>query len=94
MIIQAWSVYDNALGAFMQPQFFQSRGQAIRAFTDAVQSEGSQFSKHSGDYHFFYLGDFDDNRGEFIDPAKGVPERVISAQDCLREVPPIPFGKE
>lgn len=83
MKLQIFSILDNAVKAYLQPMFFRTRLEAIRSFQDAVASEGSQFAKHSADYFLMYLGEYDDVDGSFV-PC--VPERVISATECLPDV--------
>ncbi len=53
------SIHDAAAQAYMTPMFFQSRGQAIRSFSDAVNDGKSDFWKHPEDYTLFHLGTFD-----------------------------------
>lgn len=89
MIMEACAVYDKKIGAYMLPQFFRTKGEAVRAFSDAVASEGAPFSKHSEDYVFCRLGQYDDNSGSF--KSLEVPEIIITADDCLvgRPLPPL-----
>lgn len=58
------SVRDSALDAFMQPFVAQSRGQAIRSFTDAVNDGSTPMNKHPSDYELFVIGTFDEDIGE------------------------------
>lgn len=75
------AVYDAAVRAYIQPLFFRSKQEALRAFGDAVAEEKSQFRVHAADYTFQFLGNFDDQTGAFEQPSQ--PERLISAQECL-----------
>ena len=63
MILKIFSVYDAKAEAYIQPMFFHSRGQAIRAFTDTANDPSSQLCRHAGDFTLFELGDFDDSTG-------------------------------
>lgn len=72
-----FSVFDNAVKAFLPPFYAPTKGAAIRMFSDACQAEGSQFGKHAGDYALFALGEFDDNSGSLS--ALPVPERILTA---------------
>lgn len=60
MILQVFSVKDRAIDAFGTPMFFQTKGQAIRSFTDEVNraSEDNILYKHADDYDLFELGRF------------------------------------
>ncbi len=59
------SVFDSKADAYMQPFYSISRGSAIRSFMDAAQDEGHEFAKHAEDYTLFYLGEFDQQSGNF-----------------------------
>lgn len=82
MIMQVCAVYDKKVGAYLLPQFFRTKGEAVRAFQDAVASESAPFAKHAEDYLFCRLGAYDDNAGSFetVQPA---PEILLTAMDCL-----------
>lgn len=82
MIMQAFSVHDIAVGAFLPVFFARSKGEAIRSFAAAVNDAGHQFAKSKGDYNLFFLGGFDDNSGMLI-PSELGPERVIGAIECV-----------
>lgn len=67
----------------MVPQFFRTKGEAIRAFSDACNAESaSHFAKHAEDYMFCRLGSYDDNSGTF-ENVPTAPEIIITAMDCL-----------
>lgn len=65
MKLKIYSVYDAKLEAYMQPFFMQTRGQALRAFTDTCNDTNTQFSKHPEDFTLFELGEYDDESGLF-----------------------------
>lgn len=58
-----FTVYDNAVKAYLPPMFLRTRGEAIRAVTEALRDPNHQFAKHSPDYVLFELGEFDDTTG-------------------------------
>ena len=64
MIQKIYTVYDSKLEAYMQPFFMQSKGQAVRAFTDSVNDPSTQFNKHPEDFTLFELGEYDDSTGK------------------------------
>lgn len=66
------AVFDAAVQAFMTPIFVQAKGQAIRSFGDAVADPQSPMSKHPTDYRLQFLGEWDDQTGEFL-PGDGQP---------------------
>lgn len=74
------SVYDVKAGVFSQPQYFRSNAEAIRAFADAVNKEGTQFNAHASDYVFFKIGEFDDSNGS-VQPFDAMP--LINGPEAL-----------
>nr|AVQ10195.1 DNA binding protein VP5 [Gokushovirinae environmental samples] len=80
MKMPAFSVRDDAVGAFLPPFFVRSKGEAIRSFTDAVADPGHQFARHKPHYILYAIGFFDDAGGVFI-PTE--PLRVISALEAV-----------
>ena len=76
MILKVFSVFDSAVGAYMQPFFMRSTGEAIRSFQDACSGDGKPFSRNSSDYTLFLLGEYDDAGAEFH---CGPPQRIVNA---------------
>ncbi len=60
-----YTVHDVKAETFMPPFFVPSKGLAIRAFEDCVNSKDHHFGKHPADYTLFHLGFFDTDTGEF-----------------------------
>ncbi len=65
MKLEVFSIYDSKAEAFIQPWYSQTLGTAIRSFEQAVNQEGHDFAKFSGDYTLFHLGSFDQTKGRF-----------------------------
>lgn len=80
MIIRMFSVHDKAAGAFLQPFAEKTRASAIRAFSDAVNDEKSQFFAHRADYTLYEVGEFDDANGRYTTEE---PVRLVSALECV-----------
>ena len=55
-----FSVYDSKVGAYLDPMFFRSKGEAIRAFSSAVADSTHQFHKYASDFTLFELGSWDE----------------------------------
>lgn len=66
MIMKVYSIYDSKIEAYTQPFFMQTKGQAIRALTDNLTDEKSQYAKHPEDFTLFELAEYDDVQGKFI----------------------------
>lgn len=64
MKLKIFCVYDSKIGAFNNPFFQRSTGEALRSFGDAVNKE-ENFRRHSEDYVLFELGSFDDQTAAF-----------------------------
>lgn len=65
MILKMFSVYDSKLEAYMQPFFAQTKGHALRLWSDNVNdpSTNNPWFKHPADFTLFEIGEFDDNTG-------------------------------
>lgn len=86
MIMEAYTVFDKAVGAFLQPFYVRSKGEAIRSFTEAVNQKDHQFGKYPADYTLMFCGTFDDSSGIFTCDKAG-PARVIGATECITDDP-------
>ncbi len=75
------SIFDVKAEAWHQPLFFQTEGQAIRAFGDTVNTPESDFLRHAEDYTMFAIGWFDIRTGEVIPMNSAVP--LMKAVNCL-----------
>ena len=60
-----FTVHDVKAETFMPPFFVPSKGLAIRAFEDCINSDDHHFGKHPADYTLFFLGSFDTDSGSF-----------------------------
>lgn len=76
MIQSVFAVYDDKAAAFMSPFFMNSRGEATRAFGDAVQDTTHAFNKHSSDFTLYLIGEYNQALGQLI-PC--TPEPLVRA---------------
>lgn len=60
-----FTVYDEKSEAYLQPFFFDTVGQAVRAISELVMDPQHSFGKHTADFSLFQLGEFDDSTAEF-----------------------------
>lgn len=72
------AVRDRQLDAFMRPFAAQSRGQAIRSFTDETNRPDSELNKHPEDYELYQLAEWDDDTGRFTMPEKPISIAIAS----------------
>lgn len=63
MLLEIFAVYDAAAGAFMEPFALQTTEIALRAFREAVNTDGHQFCKFPADYTLFRVGFYDMTTG-------------------------------
>lgn len=77
------AVFDEPVGAFMQPMFFRSRGDAIRSFVHAI-NDGT-LKQHSKDYSLFVIGEYEDATASISCPK--VPERLMTGFDARSDSP-------
>lgn len=68
MITKIFVVYDSKVEAYMQPQFYRSKGEALRAFEGACNQKDTQFNSHPEDFTLFYVGEYDDSTATIIQP--------------------------
>lgn len=79
------SVYDSAIQGFARPMFVVHVGAALRGFADEINriAEDNPLSKHPDDYSLFYLGDFNEETGEFL-VGDDEPRVLMRGKDAVR----------
>lgn len=65
MKLKIFSVRDAATEIFTRPFFMLTKAEAIRTFTKEANTPDSQLFQHPLDYHLYFLGDFDQDSGQF-----------------------------
>lgn len=63
MVHKIYTVYDSKAETYLPPFFMRSKGEALRAWIQAVNDEQTQFNKYPADFTMFELGEFDDVTG-------------------------------
>jgi hypothetical protein len=66
MIYYVFSVYDDKAEAFLPPFVLPKEAQALRVFSDCVNSNDHQFGQHPADYTLFRFGTWNDEDGQFL----------------------------
>lgn len=64
MSLQRFSIFDSKAELWFKPFYEQTVASGLRAFAQAVNTEGSPFNLNAGDYTLFHLGDFDERTGD------------------------------
>lgn len=77
MELKVYAIKDRQLDGFMHPFYMHTHGQATRAFRDQINDPESSASKHPEDYDLYYLGNFDDQTGQFTSQDNaGKPKQI------------------
>ncbi len=74
-----FAIYDDKAQAYLQPFTFTHDEQAVRTFSDCVNSKEHTFSKNPADYTLFSIGVFDDNTAEISSHAS---QKLINGLEC------------
>lgn len=61
--MKMYTVYDSKSESYTNPTCNPARGQALRSFSDAVNSGSGVLSDHPEDFTLFEIGDFDPDSG-------------------------------
>jgi len=64
--MKMFSIKDSKAESFNTPFFQATFGLAERAYTDAANDEKNSLSRHKEDFSLWYLGELNQNTGEFI----------------------------
>ncbi len=67
LCLKVFSIYDSKAESFLQPFFCPNRAVAVRSFTTAAQDARSDFHRYAGDYTLFEIGDFDLEKGAWVE---------------------------
>jgi len=65
MIYKVYTVHDQKSELYEIPKLFRARGEAMRAFTEGVNKQGTTYNSYPGDFHFFEIGEYDDCTARF-----------------------------
>lgn len=79
------SVRDLKAEFFSPPMLVRTKGEAVRTFSDAVNSKDHQFAWHPEDFCLCLLGTMDISTGLVV--AELSPVVIVSGFDVMRETP-------
>ncbi len=85
MKMLVFAVFDAAAEAYLAPMFFDTKGQVVRVFVDAVNDEGHAFARHADDYTLFHIGFYDPRSGKL--EALSTPDSMGGALQYVDERP-------
>jgi hypothetical protein len=66
VISKVFSIYDTKAESFCLPFYKQTKGLAIRDFTDACNDPKSPWSKYPSEFLLYEIGEFDDSTAIMI----------------------------
>jgi len=65
MIKPVFTLFDEKAKYHKQPFIFQSKGEAIRAFSDIANDNKTEVGKHPADFHLYHIADFDEETATY-----------------------------
>lgn len=72
-ILRAFAIRDTKANCFPQPPiFFLATGEAIRAFTQAVNDKTGAIGQYPADYTLFEIGTFNQDDGTITPRPEGI----------------------
>lgn len=83
MKLKAYSVFDTAVGAFNQPFFMRSNGEAVRSYRAACAANGPLASTVL-DTTLFVVGTWDDASG--VLESLRQPERLCTGAEAIAPI--------
>jgi len=63
--LKVFVVYDSKVGAYMQPFFCRSIGEAMRSWENVCNDGKSMMSSHPADFTLFEVAEYDELTGRF-----------------------------
>ncbi len=66
MKLNAYTVYDSKAELYLPPQYYISKGMALRAFEEAANDPQSSIGKYPNDFTMFEIGIFDQEKATLI----------------------------
>lgn len=71
MKLNVYAVHDSAVGAYLQPFFMRTNGEAVRAFASVANQRGHAFHNNGEDYTLFRIAEYVEEDGTLVPlPAK------------------------
>lgn len=63
--MKVYVVHDSKVGAYMQPFFCRTVGEALRSWTAVCNDGKSMMSTYPGDFSLFEVAEYDEGTGRF-----------------------------
>jgi hypothetical protein len=85
-----YTLYDCKSETYAAPILHRARGEALRAFSDGINSPGHTLNKYPEDFTLFEIGEWDDQTGEI----KLYDARVTVANAIDLKIEELPLKSE
>ena len=77
-----FSIFDDKASIYSRPFYALTVGEAIRTFTDAINTPDSPYNRHPEDYTLYSVGTFNDQDAEVQD---NTPNNLGNATSYLHQ---------
>lgn len=91
MKTEMYSIYDKMSRLFGVPFPAINRACAVRSFTE--QLKNTDLGKRASDYELFYVGQYDDEKGQYLYTGELLPEFVVNGLSFCDATGIIDFSK-
>lgn len=81
MKLLACVIRDSAVDSYMRPFYVRSTGEAIRVFSDSVNSGENGMKAHPEDYELYVIGEYEEESGSLRPSDKRL---LIRALDTIK----------
>jgi len=85
MIKLMFAIFDSKAKYFNKPFMFQSKGEAVRGFSDLANDTQTEIGRHPEDFTLFYLGEYMQDKGSFKNAIS--PESLGVAIEYIKTEP-------
>lgn len=82
MLLKVFCIYDSKAEAYLQPFFYKTKGEALRALSAVVDDPQHTFCKYAMDFTLFELGTYDDSSAKF--DLLATPHSIAVLQELKR----------
>lgn len=69
-----FAVYDSKAGYFKTPFIMQTKGEAVRSWSDVANDKSTEIGKHPEDFTLFHIAGFDEESGKY--------ENLLTPESC------------
>lgn len=70
--MKIFTVHDSKAQAYLQPIYFRSTGEAIRAFETTCKDKNSQFAQYPSDFSLLHIGEWNQDTAAIVMLSKPV----------------------